>query len=105
VELPSYRTVPRLNNYTSITWSEVSRIEFKLNEINKMECEFLAGIDFNLTQAAIVHISECGGANLFSSVHSFNRSYYTDAEKCTGISVGDASAQFSHGSSLLFVKS
>ncbi|KAH9994445.1 hypothetical protein BJV77DRAFT_1059980 [Russula vinacea] len=34
------------NTYTNKTWSEVSGIE--LNEINKMEREFLAGIDFNL---------------------------------------------------------
>lgn len=34
------------NTYTNKTWSEVSGIE--LNDINKMEREFLAGIDFNL---------------------------------------------------------
>ncbi|KAH9964592.1 cyclin-domain-containing protein [Russula dissimulans] len=34
------------NTYTNKTWSEVSGIE--LMEINKMEREFLAGIDFNL---------------------------------------------------------
>ncbi|KAI0271676.1 cyclin-domain-containing protein [Gloeopeniophorella convolvens] len=34
------------NTYTNKTWSEVSGIE--LSEINKMEREFLAGIDFNL---------------------------------------------------------
>lgn len=34
------------NTYTNKTWSEVSGIE--LNEINKMEREFLAGIDFGL---------------------------------------------------------
>ncbi|KAI0307452.1 cyclin-domain-containing protein [Multifurca ochricompacta] len=34
------------NTYTNKTWSEVSGID--LSEINKMEREFLAGIDFNL---------------------------------------------------------
>ncbi|KAL0950563.1 hypothetical protein HGRIS_007365 [Hohenbuehelia grisea] len=34
------------NTYTNKTWSEVSGID--LNEINKMEREFLLGVDFNL---------------------------------------------------------
>ncbi|KAL0578365.1 hypothetical protein V5O48_003617 [Marasmius crinis-equi] len=34
------------NTYTNKTWSEVSGIE--LNEINRMEHEFLIGVDFNL---------------------------------------------------------
>ncbi|KAF9552705.1 hypothetical protein CPC08DRAFT_262103 [Agrocybe pediades] len=34
------------NTYTNKTWSEVSGIE--LDEINKMEREFLSGVDFNL---------------------------------------------------------
>jgi hypothetical protein len=38
--------VRRSNTYTNKTWSEVSGIE--LTEINKMEREFLGGIDFNL---------------------------------------------------------
>ncbi|KAF8511766.1 hypothetical protein JB92DRAFT_3117718 [Gautieria morchelliformis] len=34
------------NTYTNKRWSDVSGIE--LNEINKMECEFLLGVDFRL---------------------------------------------------------
>ncbi|KAF8621844.1 hypothetical protein AX15_007464 [Amanita polypyramis BW_CC] len=34
------------NTYTNKTWSEVSGID--LNEVNKMEREFLLGVDFNL---------------------------------------------------------
>ena len=46
------------NTYTNKTWSEVSGIE--LNEINKMEREFLAGIDFNLYVDEETHVRWVG---------------------------------------------
>jgi len=43
---PSFTFYFTSNTYTNKTWSEVSGIE--LEEINRMEREFLLGVDFNL---------------------------------------------------------